>query len=147
MGYLESSLMDGEVISYKTKLSWIVILWPLLLTFIFLIAFAEEVPGMVILPGIWLVIAIINYFKSEFGITNKRLVLKTGVIKRKSQEIQVNKIEGISVDQGIIGRLLGYGTVVATGTGGAINRYPSVADPLTFRKRIQEQISAVEARR
>lgn len=135
------------MISYKTRLSWAVILWPLLLTFIFLIVFAEEAPAVVILPGIWLVMAIINYFSSEFGITNKRLVLKTGVIKRRTHENQINRIERINVEQGILGRLLGYGTIVVSGSGGAISRFASVADPLTFRKRIQEQISAVEARR
>lgn len=147
MGYIESTSMDGEVISYKTKLSWAVLLSPIILSFIFLVVFADEAPVLLVLPGIWLVIAIINYFKSEFGITNKRLVLKTGVIKRKSQETQINKIEGISVEQGIIGRLLGYGTIVVTGTGGGISRFANVSDPFTFRKRIQEQISAVEASR
>jgi len=144
MGYIESTSMDGEVISYKTRLSWVAILWPLLLSIIFLIE--PEIRILAILPGIWLVLALINYFKSEFGITNKRLVLKTGVVKRKSHETQINKIEGISVEQGIIGRMLGYGTIVVTGTGGGISRFACISDPLTFRKRIQEQISAVEAR-
>jgi uncharacterized membrane protein YdbT with pleckstrin-like domain len=146
MGYIESSLMDGEVISYKARLSWAVILWPVLLGVIFLGVFAKEAPVLLILPGIWLVFALINYFTSEFGITNKRLVLKTGVIRRKSHETLINKIERINVHQSIVGRLLGYGTIVVSGTGGGISPFPYITDPLTFRKRIQEQISAVEAR-
>ncbi len=133
--------MDGEVISYKTKLSWVVILWPLILCILFLIA-----PPLLILSGIWLLIAIINYSTSEFGITNKRLVLKTGVIKKQTHETQVTKIERINVEQGMLARLLGYGTIVVSGTGGGISRFSSVSDPFTFRTRIQEQISAVEAK-
>lgn len=140
MGYIESTSMDGEVISYTTRLSWVVFLLPIILSLIFLFF-----PPLLIFSGILLVIAIINYSKSEFGVTNKRLVLKTGVIKRKSQETQIKKIEGISVEQGVIGRVLGYGTIVVTGTGGGMSRFANISDPFTFRKRIQEQISAVEA--
>jgi len=92
------------------------------------------------------VAAIINYSTSEFGITNKRLILKTGVIKKMTHETQTNKIERTNVEQGIFARLLGYGTIVVSGTGGGISRFDSVADPFTFRKRIQEQIDAVEAK-
>lgn len=144
MGYIESSSMDGEVISYNARLSWVVILWPLLLSIILLIE--PDIRTLAILPGIWLVVAIINYYTSEFGITNKRLVLKTGIIKRKTYETQVTKIEGISVEQGMLARLLGYGMIVVTGTGGGISRFDKIADPFTFRKQIQEQISAVEAK-
>jgi hypothetical protein len=56
----------------------------------------------------------------------------------------VNKIEQINVEQGVIGRMLGYGTIMVSGTGGGISRFANVADPLTFRKRIQEQINMVE---
>lgn len=70
--------------------------------------------------------------------------MKTGVIKRQTHETQVNKIERINVEQGIIGRLLGYGTIMVSGTGGGITPFKNVADPFTFRKRIQEQINILE---
>ncbi len=133
MGYIESSLMDGEVISYKARLSWAVILWPVLLGVIFLGVFAKEAPVLLILPGIWLVFALINYFTSEFGITNKRLVLKTGVIRRKSHETLINKIERINVDQSIVGRLLDMARLLDPVLVG-ISPFPYITDPLTFVK-------------
>jgi uncharacterized membrane protein YdbT with pleckstrin-like domain len=107
--------MEGEVISHKTKLTWFIFFWPVVLSIILLPLLA----GLnLIITVPWIIIAIINYISSEFGITNKRLVLKTGVIKRQTQETQVNKIERINVEQGIMGRLFGYGTIMVSGTGG-----------------------------
>lgn len=133
--------MEGEVVSYKTKLTWFIFFWPVVLSII-LLPLLAGLNLIITIP--WIVIAIINYISSEFGITNKRLVLKTGVIKRQTHETQVNKIERINVEQGIMGRLFGYGTIMVSGTGGGICKFADVADPLTFRKRIQEQINILE---
>lgn len=133
--------MEGEVVSYKTNLTWFIFFWPVVLSII-LLPFLSGLNLMITVP--WLIIAIVDYISSEFGITNKRLVMKTGVIKRQTHETQVNKIERINIEQGIIGRLLGYGTIMVSGTGGGITPFKNVADPLTFRKRIQEQINILE---
>jgi uncharacterized membrane protein YdbT with pleckstrin-like domain len=126
--------MKGEVVSYKTNLTWFIFFWPVVLSII-LLPLLSGLNLMVTVP--WLIIAIVDYISSEF-------VMKTGVIKRQTHETQVNKIERINVEQGIIGRLLGYGTIMVSGTGGGITPFKNVADPFTFRKRIQEQINILE---
>jgi uncharacterized membrane protein YdbT with pleckstrin-like domain len=55
----------------------------------------------------------------EFAITNKRVIIKTGLISRKTFEMNHSKIESVNVDQGIVGRILGYGTVRIVGSGGS----------------------------
>ena len=107
--------MEGEVVSYKTKLTWFVFFWPVVLSIV-LLPLMAGVNLIITVP--WLIIALINYTSSEFGVTNKRLILKTGVIKRQTYETQVSKIERVNVEQGVLGRMFGYGTITVSGSGG-----------------------------
>ena len=87
----------------------------------------------------WLTQACVRYYTSEYGITDKRVLMKTGWIQRNSLEIFLRKLEAIHVNQTILGRILNYGTIVIIGTGGTEDRYSYIPDPLGFRKRVQEQ--------
>jgi uncharacterized membrane protein YdbT with pleckstrin-like domain len=87
----------------------------------------------------WLLMAYIKYRTSEFGITDKRVLMKTGFVSRNSLEIFLRKLEAINVNQTVTGRILNYGTLVIIGTGGTEDFYFNVPDPLNFRKRVQQQ--------
>ncbi len=89
--------------------------------------------------------SLINYKTSEFGVTNKRVLAKYGFIRRRSTEILLTKVEGIIVDQGILGRSLGYGSVIISGTGSLKNQFKEISNPLEFRKIVQNQISNTQA--
>jgi uncharacterized membrane protein YdbT with pleckstrin-like domain len=82
----------------------------------------------------------INYQYSEFGITDKRVLIKVGLIRRQSLETLLTKIESIQVNQGILGRVLNYGTLIIRGTGGTAGKYNNISNPFEFRKKVQEQI-------
>lgn len=99
-----------------------------------LIAFAVFAAGVY-----WLAQALVRYYTSEYGVTNKRVLMKTGWIRRNSLEIFLQKLEAIHVDQTIMGRILNYGTIVIIGTGGTEDYYFYIPDPLGFRKRVQQQ--------
>ena len=89
----------------------------------------------------WLIKALIQFISSEFALTNKRVLLKHGFIKRDSLETLLSKIEGIQLQQGIFGRLFDYGTIVIIGMGGTKNPFHKIQKPMEFRKVVQEQIS------
>jgi uncharacterized membrane protein YdbT with pleckstrin-like domain len=57
--------------------------------------------------------------------------------------MNLNKIESVNVDQGILGRILGYGTIRIVGSGGTRESFPKISKPLQFRKfqEFTEQIS------
>lgn len=76
---------------------------------------------------------------SVYAVTNKRVILKTGIIRRRSLELVLAKCEGLQIRQSIWGRMLNYGTITVN-TAGAVNSYPFIADPLRFKKEINEQI-------
>lgn len=157
MGYIENNLLTGETIIYKAKLHWILFAWPVIWLVLALCVFANASGASPasfastynVKPFAWILFvlalvtglnAYITYVTSEFGLTSKRVLVKVGFIRRKSFEVLLVKVEGIQVDQGILGRILGYGSIVVSGTGGSKEPFHSICDPLTFRKKVQEQI-------
>ena len=74
---------------------------------------------------------------SEFGVTSKRVIIKVGLIQRRTLELLIRQVEAISVDQSLTGRLLNFGTITLTGTGGVRETFHNIADPLEFRRSIQ----------
>ncbi len=86
----------------------------------------------------------IKMSSSEFALTNKRVLIKVGVLTHNSLETQLNKVSNISVSQGVLGRLLGYGTIIIASTGGVKEMYPSIENPILFKKKIQEAIEQVQ---
>jgi len=81
---------------------------------------------------------IIDRYSDEFVITNKRVIVKKGLIRRKTFEMNHTKIESINVDQSVLGRILGYGTLRIVGSGGTKEVVSNIHKPLEFRKKFQE---------
>ncbi len=117
--YVEDNLVKDENVVYEAKLHWM------------LFVSLRALITLFIAP-------IIAYTTSEFAITNKRIIMKVGLIRRRTLEMNLQKIETVNINQGILGRMLGYGTVTIIGTGGTRESFPRIANPLEFRKRFQE---------
>ena len=110
MGYIDDNLMSGEQVIYRTRLHWMVFLGPIIFAVIAVMFFAVRSAAVggffFLLVIIWGISVFISFKTSEFGITNKRVLFKIGFIRRSSLEILLTKIEGIQVNQGILGRIL-----------------------------------------
>jgi uncharacterized membrane protein YdbT with pleckstrin-like domain len=151
MGYIDDNLMGNENVVGHARLHWIIYLSAIawLTSGTLFIAMAQG--EIAVLGGLCILIAMaaallsfINRKTSEFGVTNKRVILKTGLIRRNTHEVLLAKVEGIQVNQGILGRILGYGSVTVTGTGGSQDPYHRIAKPLDFRRLVQEQVSVMQ---
>src|SRR5688572_32659441 len=126
MSYVEEHLMPGEKVMHRTSLHKIIFVPAVLLSLVFfagsILSFSAEMfalGAVLIVMGIVpLVYARISYISSEFAVTVKRVIIKVGWLERRTLETMLGKVEGMGVDQGVIGRLLDYGTIVVTGTGG-----------------------------
>ena len=81
--------------------------------------------------------AIIRW-SSEFVITTRRIIIKTGFISRNTFEMNLSKIESVNVDQSFMGRIFGYGSMTIIGTGGTKESFHNISKPLEFRKAFQE---------
>jgi uncharacterized membrane protein YdbT with pleckstrin-like domain len=160
MGYVDRNLEAGETVRYQTKLHWVVLVAPIVVLvllgvpgLILLLAAASRSldlaePGgaalfgviLFIVPCIGVVLAALNRSSSEFAVTSKRVIIKVGVVRTTTLEIFLNKVESVGVHQGLGGKLFGYGTIVVRGTGGAIQPFQRIMEPLQFRRHVQEQI-------
>jgi uncharacterized membrane protein YdbT with pleckstrin-like domain len=149
MSYIEENLMPGERVEYQAHVHWIVYLPAvalLLITIVFFIlGAANEGASFVIGFGVFFLFAAaigaaaaqVRKMSSEFAVTNRRVLIKVGLISRHTLELLLHKVEGIGVDQTLSGRLLGFGSIVVTGTGGTRERFDRIADPLEFRRHVQ----------
>ena len=86
---------------------------------------------------------LVRYYCSEFAVTSQRVMIKTGSFKREALELFLRQIESAGVNQCILGRLLDYGTMDLTGSGGTKRTLPTIAFPLAFRKAVLEQIAVL----
>jgi uncharacterized membrane protein YdbT with pleckstrin-like domain len=76
------------------------------------------------------------------AVTNRRVIIKTGLASRRSLEIMLAKVESIGVVEPTMGRILGYGTLTIHGTGGTPEPFSRIAHPSEFRREVQQQIDA-----
>ena len=82
---------------------------------------------------------------TEIAVTTERLVYKKGLIARHVGEINIDRIEGVSVRQGAIARIFGYGIVIIRGMGVGEVSLPPIEAPIEFRRAINEAKSLSEA--
>jgi Bacterial PH domain/GYF domain 2 len=93
-----------------------------------------------------LLAAAIGVKTSELVITDRRVLIKVGFIRRHTFEMFISKIESVAVYQGMMGRIFNYGTVEIRGTGGSSESFSTIAAPLPFRDAIQLVQSESEKR-
>ena len=170
MGYVDRNLVPGETLLYRTRHHWLVLLWPLIGGFSLLIPgialLAEAVAtrdtaglvignstispkAMVMLGAVLVVFAVILWSygvakrnATEMAVTNRRVLIKTGMTSRRTLDLMLSRVESIGVEETAMGRMLGYGSVVVRGTGGTPEPFLMIAHPQDFRRAVQEQIGA-----
>jgi uncharacterized membrane protein YdbT with pleckstrin-like domain len=128
MRYVDESLAEGETIIQRGK-------WPGIFWFG---AWAALILLGIVIVGVFIFItAAIKMKTTDFAVTSRRVILKRGWLNRRTQELAVESIEGVSLQQSIIARIFGYGRVVVTGTGDAVIAFPPMAHPVAFRRAIE----------
>jgi uncharacterized membrane protein YdbT with pleckstrin-like domain len=161
MTYLQKMLVPDERVIYIAVLHWIIFVPGMTLTLIggFTGFFSYEVVGLVMGPsmvplmgkviagvgfvfalaGLGLLIgALVRQSSTELAITNRRLIAKYGFISRSTFEIMANRITGVNFDQTILGRLLGFGTILVHGAGGDISPVDVVSNPQLFQRALMD---------
>jgi uncharacterized membrane protein YdbT with pleckstrin-like domain len=147
---VERHLLPNEHVVYKTRLHWVLFVKPVLLILVGIVLavvlrqVAEPpwlwmVGGAVVLAGVgWWFVHYVEVMTSEFAVTSSRLILKVGLISRYTTELLLTKVESIGVQQDLTGRVLNFGDLTVTGTGGAREVFRRVRDPIGFRNHVQQ---------
>ena len=150
MGYVERHLLAGERVVYKTRLHWVLFVKPALVVLagVILMVLLRQVQdprwlwifgaAVALIGLVWAFVHYVEVMTSEFAVTTSRLIFKVGLISRYTTELLLAKVESIGVQQGLIGRVLNYGDLTVTGTGGAREVFRRVRDPIGFRNHVQQ---------
>lgn len=140
MSYIDNNLGPGERVVHRGSIHWAIGLPWFLLAGVFLISGQEGSVIGVMLLLIGALRILIGKTMYEYAITNKRVAVKRGLIFRDTIELNLNKVESASVNQGITGRLLGYGTVTVRGSGGTSGKCTYLSNPTHFRRALNQAI-------
>ncbi|HZR76261.1 PH domain-containing protein [Bradyrhizobium sp.] len=147
--YIDEILQPGEKVLYSTNAHWIfylpaIVAWVVALV---LVAASVSFPPIAVigLPAAAVIAVVALYFTvkgwfhrltTETDVTDRRVVHKTGFIKRRTFEIALDKIESVDVEQTILGRIFNYGDVTIMGVGEGRQTISTIASPLAFRSAI-----------
>jgi uncharacterized membrane protein YdbT with pleckstrin-like domain len=172
MSYVRKSLVPGETLMYDTRHHWIVLLGPLLMSLVlaalgigclgevvaaregrgFLVdapaneMHAAEIAGIVliVIAVVALIWGLTKRSATEMAVTNKRVLIKTGLGNRRTLDLMLSRVESIGVEETFWGRMFGYGSVTLRGTGGTPESFVMISHPQEFRRSVQAQIGHVE---
>jgi uncharacterized membrane protein YdbT with pleckstrin-like domain len=168
MTYVERNLVPGEVLLYQTRHHWMVLLLPTIIGLVLGVPGAVLLvwsmiahdsngvtigtstispQGMAITGGILLLAGLIilaygilRRNATEMAVTNRRVLIKTGMASRRTLDMMLSTVESIGVEESVLGRMMGFGTVIVRGTGGTPETFLMIARPQEFRRNVQEQI-------
>lgn len=156
MGYLLDNLLPGETLIHETREHGTVFFWPVVVLLLGLAGVAASFAvadwllwvGLALLAlGVLLFIPrYVDWRTTELGVTDQRVIAKTGFIQRRSLEMVLQGVESIGVDQAVLARILNYGTVTISGTGGTQETFRGIAEPFVFRRHVNEQIAKTKGR-
>jgi uncharacterized membrane protein YdbT with pleckstrin-like domain len=119
--YVNSNLFRNEQVIFETNYHWIHWLsWKSLFTL-----------------GIY---PTIQSYTDEFVIANRRIIIKKGIFSYYTLEMNIQRVGSVSVQQSLLGRIMGYGSVTITGVGSTSETFKDIGNPLAFRRSFMEII-------
>lgn len=162
-GYVEQTLANDETVIHRADFNWTYSFFPVVWFAVGaspmgLLAYIQLVQGVpfgqlniawwialgAALTGVIIVMShMIVIWTTEIVVTTYRFVYKTGLISRNTQEVSLNKIEEITLQQSVWGRIFGYGRLVLRGTGVGVIELPDLDDPIEVRKIIENAKSSL----
>jgi len=146
MSYVDNHLLPNETVIYKTTLHWKVYVWPVVISALvcvplLVLALRGEHKPLAAAPALVIAVlvgaAFVRRRSCEYAVTNKRVIVKVGVMQSRSVELLLGKVEGITVTQGLMGKVFGYGEIVITGSGGTREPFTGIQAPFDFRRAVQ----------
>jgi uncharacterized membrane protein YdbT with pleckstrin-like domain len=155
--YVETIVGSGEHIVHVGRLS----LWAILPSLLGGAVLIVVAIGLLLMPigspdiahalagvaaavgAIVIVIALVRRNSTELAVTNRRVIAKFGLVARRTVEMNLAKIESVRVEQTVMGRLFGFGSIIVTGTGSTMDPIQFIANPIAFRQAIQAATDAL----
>lgn len=136
------NMIEDEKVIKRSKIHpgslYIPILF-VIITFILMILSFFMLTILFIIAVAWLIIRFISYSSTDLILTNKRVFGKTGLISTTQMQSPLNMINSVSFNNGIIGKLFGYGTVQIV-TASTLYKFRYITDGQTLYSDIFNQL-------
>ncbi|MFZ9079889.1 MAG: PH domain-containing protein [Alphaproteobacteria bacterium] len=129
MKFIKSTLPDNETIEMEISFHWT----HTLVAWLYLLFLGWLIIGVFLFISMYL-----EKWTTERALTNRRLILKRGFIRRKTEEISFNRIEEVNLSQSILQRILGSGDIRVTGTGAGEIMLKNIDSPLDVQTKVNE---------
>jgi len=148
MSYIDKNLLADEKVVFRTKKHKIIFLTPIIFTVLSIFASSYMASDTLLLNFIWApwIVTLIywgyvglEYFTSEFVVTDKRVMMREGFFNRHTNEMRLSAISQVNVDQSLLGQILNYG-IVSINAFGAFDAFPIVNHPVAFQRHVNQQI-------
>lgn len=142
MSFIKNNLANGEEIIVTAHVSWYSQFDLIVL------GVAVYLLGLMFNSGLWVsivgisivAVAAINVYSTELALTNRRIIAKTGIIRRNTIELKATRVESLEVEQSVAGRILDYGSITIAGVGGSQAPIKYISKPLVFRQSVYNYI-------
>ena len=121
MTYIQRHLVRGETVGHIGRFHW-----------------TEKMMAILLAPILIGLFSAFRMWTTEFAVTSHRVIHKRGWLFRKTEEMRLSRIEEVNVQQSLYGRVMGFGTVSLSGSGGNSIKLPRMANPERFRNAIHE---------
>ena len=155
--YIRQNLMPGERLIGITRIHPMVLITPsipaafgLLVCLLGIVAGERGIPFVVVgilivvFAGFAVLALLVERLTTEYSCTDRRILIKTGLITTQLREMPLAKVEALLMEQGLFGKIFGYGTLVFKGSGGTRRACKSIEEPFKFYKRVQEQVAVAQ---
>jgi len=163
VGYTESLLATNEQILYRTKQHWmapifgtiagVLVLVGGVVLFVLQLAMGTDgVVGALRTLAFWGSIALtvigvgmvgysyIQWWVEDYAVTNQKVMKVAGLLRKRTSGAALEKINDVIMEQGPLGRMLGYGTLkVATASDSTDLVYETMRSPAEFRRAMLDQ--------
>jgi uncharacterized membrane protein YdbT with pleckstrin-like domain len=108
------------------------------------IAIALSGIALAILAGVIGLGLLVERLTTEFSCTDRRILIKSGLITTRLREMPLPKVEALLMEQGLFGKIFGYGSLVFKGSGGTRRTCKNIEAPFDFYRRVQEQVAIAQ---
>ena len=144
--YIEENLARDEKIIIKAQVTWLSQFWYLFFGALLILSGIGQKGafGPILIGLILIAIAAVHVLTTELALTNRRIIAKAGLIRRNTIELKVNRVESLGVDQGVLGRIFNFGSIVVKGTGGSHAPIPYIARPMEFRQQVNNFLDELD---
>ena len=101
--------------------------------------------ALLVIGLLWLVQIYLAWYSQDYLVTNRRVIKVEGILTKRSADSSLEKINDAVLEQGILGRMMGYGDLdIMTAAEESVDRYRMLSQAQTFKRTMLDEKHKLE---